>query len=141
MMNPIFGTQQNSASQVRSNNHHRNGVGKPRMMHLPTAQADLFDLDQTPVQPFQGTTNPRHIRALRDLLRLPVDREDLDQVVGCRNSPELVAELRRRGLKVPCLRTTAVDKDGRLTRVGTYYLTELDRMLVKQWSQRTGIEV
>lgn len=104
-------------------------------------QPDLFGSDAKPVQPFRGTTNPRHLRAIRDLMRVPVDRKDLDEVVGCRNSPELVAELRRRGLEVPCYRTYMQDLDGKLTRVGTYYLTDIDRTLIQDWSKRSGVKV
>lgn len=104
-------------------------------------QPDLFSLEQTPIEPFRGTKNPRHLRAIHNLMRVPVDRKDLDGVVGCRNSPELIAELRRRGLKVPCYRTIIRDLDNRLCRVGTYYLTAIDRMLVEDWSRRSGIKV
>ena len=55
-----------------------------------------------PTRPkFTGTDNPRHLRALAVLLRRPVPREQLDSLADASNSPELVAELRRRGLEVP----------------------------------------
>jgi hypothetical protein len=47
---------------------------------------------------FTGTDNPRHLRAITVLIRRPVSRQELDSVAGASNSPELVAELRRRGL-------------------------------------------
>lgn len=56
---------------------------------------------------FTGTDNPRHFRAIHALLTRPQRREHLDAVAGCSNSPELVAELRRRGLDVPCERVTS----------------------------------
>ena len=53
---------------------------------------------------FTGTDNPRHLRVIPALLARPRRREDVDAIAGCSNSPELIAELRRRGLDVPCER-------------------------------------
>ncbi|MCB2017848.1 MAG: hypothetical protein KDF54_10125 [Hydrogenophaga sp.] len=85
---------------------------------------------------FTGTSNPRHLRAIASLLRRPMPRENLDSVVGCSNSPELVAELRRRGLEVPCRRINFVDRDGFICRPGVYFLTALDRRKLHQWQAR-----
>ena len=54
------------------------------------------------------TDNPRHCRALALLLQRPAKREEIDSRAGCSNAPELVAELRRRGLDVPCERVPAL---------------------------------
>ena len=54
-------------------------------------------------------------------------RESLDREAGCSNSPELVAELRRCGLDVPCERISFIDRDGRKCRPGVYSLTASDR--------------
>lgn len=79
------------------------------------------------------TCNPRHIRALRELVRCNfVWRESLDAIAGTSNSPDLVAELRRRGLDVPCVRVVCSDRDGRETRPGRYSLTVADRRKVLQ---------
>ena len=105
-------------------------------------QPDLFNLDDAPVPPFLGDSkNPRVIRAIRALLIGAVDRRDLDDIVGCRNAPELIADFRRRGLEVPCQITARRDCDGCFTLVGSYYLTPLDRMLIEQWAKRTGAKV
>ena len=82
---------------------------------------------------FIGTENPRHLRTLAVLLRHPVPREQLDSVAGASNSPELVAELRRRGLEVPCERIRFVDRDGCTCRPGVYSLTIADRRMVYAW--------
>ena len=87
---------------------------------------------------FLGTENPRHLRALEVLLRRPLPRESLDSVAGASNSPELVAELRRRGLDVPCERIHFIDRDGRACRPGVYRLSEADRRKVHQWQARRG---
>ncbi len=85
---------------------------------------------------FTGTDNPRHLRAIAALLRRPLPRENLDTVAGCSNGPELVAELRRRGLELPCKRINFVDRDGHLCRPGVYFLTITDRRKLHQWQAR-----
>lgn len=85
---------------------------------------------------FTGTDNPRHLRVITSLLRRPLPRESLDKEAGCANGPELVAELRRRGLEVPCHRINFVDRDGFICRPGVYYLTAADRRKLHQWLAR-----
>lgn len=87
---------------------------------------------------FTGTDNPRHQRALAVLLRRPVPREQLDSVAGASNSPELVAELRRRGLDVPCERIKFIDRDGKICRPGVYSLSIADRRMVYAWLASRG---
>jgi hypothetical protein len=85
---------------------------------------------------FTGTDNPRHLRFLAVLLRRPVSREDLDHIAGCSNGPELVAELRRRGLgkeHLPCERIRFVDRDGYTCRPGVYSLTIAGRRMIYAW--------
>ena len=60
---------------------------------------------------FLGTDNPRHLRVIQAVTVRPIPREELDRVAGCSNGPELVAELRRRGLEMPCTRTKKLDRD------------------------------
>jgi len=85
---------------------------------------------------FIGTDSPRHLREITALLRRPLPRENLDTVAGCSNGPELVAELRRRGLELPCERINFVDRDGFICRPGVYFLTTADRRKVRQWQAR-----
>lgn len=82
---------------------------------------------------FAGTDNPRHLRAIHALLTRPQRREHLDTVAGCSNTPELIAELRRRGLDVPCDRVPDLDGDGRPIRRGVYHLLNSDRRKLNAW--------
>ena len=82
------------------------------------------------------TDNPRHQRALALLLQRPAKREELDRAAGCSNGPELVAELRRRGLELPCERVDAIDRDGRHCKPGIYSLTSKDRRRINAWLRR-----
>jgi hypothetical protein len=103
-------------------------------MKRPTPQkAESSALD---TRKFTGTDNPRQLRAIAVLMRRPMPRESLDVVVGASNSPELVAELRRRGLEVPCERIRFLDRDGCLCRPGVYSFTPKDRRLISAWQSR-----
>lgn len=82
---------------------------------------------------FSGTDNPRHLRVLSALQKRSLPRKTLDEVAGASNGPELVAELRRRGLEIPCLRIEALDRDGRPCKPGVYYLTAADRRKLNVW--------
>ena len=82
---------------------------------------------------FSGTDNPRHLRTIQALMTRPVTREHLDQIAGCSNGPELVAELRRRGLEVPCARTKKKDRDLFDCWPGVYHFTRQDRRRVLAW--------
>ena len=74
--------------------------------------------------------SPRQIRALRALLNGPVTREHLDRMAGASNSPDVVASLRQRGLRIGCDTTRAVtDRDGRRAYPGTYSLHPNDRAM------------
>ena len=82
---------------------------------------------------FSGTDNPRHLRVIHSLLHRPMTREELDSRAGASNGPELVAELRRRGLLVPCERVPVLDRDGKEVKRGIYSLAPLDRRLINRW--------
>lgn len=82
------------------------------------------------------TDNPRHQRVLALLLQRPAKREEVDRAAGCSNGPELVAELRRRGLELPCERVDAIDRDGRRCKPGIYSLTNKDRRRINAWLRR-----
>jgi hypothetical protein len=73
---------------------------------------------------------PRERRVLKALINGPLMREYLDYIAGCSNGPELVAGLRRKGLKVPCERVERFDRDGRSCYPGVYRLIPEDRTLV-----------
>lgn len=82
---------------------------------------------------FAGTDNPRHLRVIQALMTRPLPREQLDSVAGASNGPELVAELRRRGLEVPCPRTKKKDRDLFDCWPGVYHFTQQDRRRVLAW--------
>lgn len=82
---------------------------------------------------FTGTTNPRHLRVIQALMTRPLPRQQLDAVAGASNGPDLVAELRRRGLELLCTRTKKIDRDGFDVLPGVYHFTQQDRRRVKHW--------
>jgi len=85
---------------------------------------------------FHGTDNPRHLRAIDALMRRALPREHGDRAAGCSNFPDLVAELRRRGLEIPCERVPDRDRDGEPIRRGVYYLAADDRGKLIRWMTR-----
>jgi hypothetical protein len=89
--------------------------------------------DSTHPARFTGTVNPRQLRVIQALLTRPIAREHLDQIAGCSNGPELVAELRRRGLELPCARTKKKDRDLFYCWPGVYHFTQQDRRRVLAW--------
>ena len=95
-----------------------------------TASESAPDKANSTTGAFSGTDNPRHLRALHALLNRPQRREHLDVVAGCSNAPDLVADLRRLGLSVPCDRIPDHDRDGRPIIRGVYHLTLSDRRKV-----------
>lgn len=89
--------------------------------------------DSKPASRFIGTHNKRHLRVLAVLLVRQLFREELDKIAGCSNGPDLVAELRRRGLEIPCEPVMRMDKDGKPCRPGVYSLTDDDRLKIAKW--------
>lgn len=85
---------------------------------------------------FVGTDNPRHLRVIQAFTVRPVPREQLDRLAGCANGPDLVAELRRRGLDLPCTRIKTLDRDMFAVWPGVYYLTERDRRMLTAWKRK-----
>lgn len=85
---------------------------------------------------FTGTDNPRHLRVIQALTVRPTPREQVDQVAGAANGPELIAELRRRGLDIPCTRTKKKDRDLFDCWPGVYALTGADRRKLTEWKRK-----
>ena len=92
--------------------------------------------DSNSPREFLGTENPRWLRALAALRVRPVPRETLDREAGCSNGPELVANLRRLGLEVPCERRRIIDRDLFPAFPGVYLLTAADRRKLNTWLRR-----
>ncbi|MFO1196825.1 MAG: hypothetical protein U1E86_07615 [Burkholderiaceae bacterium] len=82
---------------------------------------------------FTGTSNPRHLRAIHALMRRAMPREQLDREAGCSNGPDLVSDLRERGLDIPCHRVECFDRDHRPVTRGVYALTSRDRVRLARW--------
>lgn len=102
------------------------------------AEPDLFPTtepasDSTSSAHFSGTDNPRHLRVLHSLMTRPRKREEIDHIAGASNGPDLVAELRRRGLRATCHRTPGIDRDGHPVRFGVYALDDADRRAINAW--------
>lgn len=99
---------------------------------------DTEDSTSSPVIRFSGTSNPRHIRALLALLKRPLSREEVDSIAGCANGPELISNLRHRGLgkkHLTCVRIEFIDRDGKPCRPGVYSLTPAGKATVRAWLQ------
>ena len=91
---------------------------------------------------FVGTANPRHLRVIAGLLRRPMTREQIDREAGASNGPDVIAELRRRRLEIPCDRAPVIDRDGRDVMRGVYHCTATDRRRIHRWlRERESIEV
>jgi hypothetical protein len=108
---------------------------------LPEGKPSAPEQANTTTSKFTGTDNPRHLRAIHALLTRPMPREHLDRAAGCSNGPELVAELRRRGLELPCERVPDTDRDGRPIKRGVYHFIQSDRNKIIRWmaSRQHGI--
>jgi hypothetical protein len=65
----------------------------------------------------------------------PIPREYLDRVAGCSNGPDLVANLRRLGLQMPCTRTKKKDLDLFDCWPGVYHFTQQDRRKLAAWKR------
>lgn len=76
------------------------------------------------------TGNPRHLRVLHALMTRAMPREQLDRIAGCANGPDLVSDLRHRGLELPCMRVPDFDRDGLPITRGVYHLAAADRRKV-----------
>lgn len=104
-------------------------------------ETDPHDSTAHPAK-FDGTDNPRELRALDFLLRRPsVPREAFDREVGCANGPDLIRRLREHGLgkaHLPCTRIEVIDRDGCIARPGIYWLTPQGRRAVLQWLDQRG---
>lgn len=98
--------------------------------------ADTQDSTVPAKRHFTGTCNPRHLRVIESLLIRPRRREEIDRIAGASNGPELVAELRRRGLQAKCQRTPGIDRDGNPIRFGIYGFDEEDRRAIYAWVRK-----
>ncbi|WP_444925869.1 hypothetical protein ACJJI4_16945 [Microbulbifer sp. TRSA002] len=73
----------------------------------------------------------RQRRALKTLVKRSCCREELDKVTGASNSPEIVSQLRKRGIAVKCRMEGHIDRDGIAGSHGVYWLPDSERQLVE----------
>jgi hypothetical protein len=94
---------------------------------------DSEDFTAPTARAFTGTDNPRQLRVIRALMLRPHRREEIDRIAGASNGPELIAELRRRGLRAPCQQAPGIDRDGRIIKSGIYEFDGDDKHAVNVW--------
>lgn len=75
----------------------------------------------------------RQSRAVECLARGPAMREVLDGYIGCSNAPEIVRQLRNKGVSIDCQEVKSVDRDGKPCYPGKYSLTYKGRMTLEHW--------
>jgi hypothetical protein len=68
----------------------------------------------------------------------PRKREEIDRIAGASNGPELIAQLRRLGLRVKCTLTPGIDRDGHPIKFGIYEFGDGDRRAVNAWLSKTA---
>jgi hypothetical protein len=77
-----------------------------------------------PTRPrFADGLSMRQRAALLALTGGPVLREAMDRATGSSNGPDIVSQLRGKGVDIECVRVEATDKWGEPSRPGLYRLT------------------
>lgn len=100
------------------------------------ALGDTEDSTASTSRTFTGTDNPRHLRVIQAAMIRARKREDIDDIAGASNGPELIAELRRRGLRFRCRRVPGIDRDGFPVKFGVYELDEDDQRAINAWRHK-----
>lgn len=95
-------------------------------------QPDLFEALETPsntntAAEFFDAKNPAHLLVLHALLEHPRRIKEIEKIANSHNGHNLIADLRRRGLEIPCYRIKAAYRKGYAGRPGVYHLTHDDR--------------
>lgn len=84
---------------------------------------------------FPGTKNPRQLRVIDALLMRARSRTEIDHIAGASNGPEVIAQLRRLGLTIPCELIQAIDRDGLSVSYGLYKFTAEDGRKIRSWKE------
>ncbi|MCO1333085.1 hypothetical protein MO867_01910 [Microbulbifer sp. OS29] len=74
--------------------------------------------------------SPRQARALETLLAGPCSREKLDRVTGASNGPNVIMQLRKRGISIQCRMEGHIDRDGIAGQHGVYWLPDSERQRI-----------
>lgn len=89
--------------------------------------------------------NPREYRLLKQLLKGPTSRLELNKIIGAINTPQNVKDIRDRHKPASIIlteRETVTDRDGKKTQVGIYKLSSEIISDVKnsleKWKKKQG---
>ncbi|QKI89219.1 helix-turn-helix domain-containing protein [Thiomicrorhabdus xiamenensis] len=82
-----------------------------------TAQAELFHSSKCPV-----IRTAKEYRFFKVLVQRPVTRQELDEIAGVANSPDIVLKLRKAGWVIDTGRMSSIDQDGSNSNAGYYTL-------------------
>lgn len=83
----------------------------------------------------------RYSRATNAMLRGPVDRPELDKIVGTTNAPMYVLWLREMGLTILMERINSHDRDKRPSWFGRYHLSSTDRQQLRKAFAELGVKL
>ncbi len=103
--------------------------------------ADSKDFKANTARKFAGTDNPRHLRVIHALMLRPRRREEIDIIAGASNGPALISDLRDLGLRIPCQRTPAIDRDGCFVKPGIYAFDDDDLRAINTWLRKRDAAV
>lgn len=99
-------------------------------LHETQHQLFPFDFELLPPAGFDPS-NPRHVRIGMALLGLRgLWRYEVDDIAGCANGPQLMADIGHKNIHWICTRIARVDRDGRTCKPGYYELTPAGRELI-----------
>lgn len=68
----------------------------------------------------------------------PQSREDLDRAAKVSNGPEIVRQLRKLGLEIPCERVRCLNSYGTVVRRGVYSLTRRDAAKIRAFIAKSA---
>ena len=95
-------------------------------------QQQLFPIqfEELPPAGFDPS-NPRHIRVAKALMACRgLWRFEVDDIAGCANGPQLMADIGHKNIHWICTKIERVDRDGRTCKPGFYELTPAGRELI-----------
>jgi len=99
-----------------------------------TANAVPSALDRTVFNKAPKFT-PRQKRALWGLWNRSLMRGELNRVAGASNGPQVIFELRGKGIDIHCEKVEVVDRDGKPCLAGKYTLTNAGRATLRSWNR------
>lgn len=77
---------------------------------------------------------PRQFRVCQALMeRLKLWREEVDCIAGASNGPEIMRQLKAKGLEWKCERVPKIDRDGKPCEPGLYSIDDAGRATLMRW--------